>query len=74
MIEAVGSVDAPDELRSLQNQLGNTLRSLRTQLNRVQSLANAGDLEAAIAATELLISIEQLRTTIAAIQDAGSAG
>ena len=74
MIEAVGSVDAPDELRSLQNQLGNTLRSLRTQLNRVQSLANAGDLEAAVAATEMLISIEQLRTTIAAIQDAGSAG
>jgi soluble cytochrome b562 len=74
VIEAVGSVDAPDELRSLQNQLGNTLRSLRTQLNRVQSLANAGDLEAAVAATEMLISIEQLRTTIAAIQDAGSAG
>jgi hypothetical protein len=74
VIENVGSVDAPDELRSLQNQLGNTLRSLRTQLNRVQSIANSGDLEAAVAATERLISIEQLRTTIAAIQDAGSTG
>ena len=74
VIESVGSVDAPEDLRSQQNQLGNTLRSLRTQLNRVQSLADAGDLEAAVAATERLISIEQLRTTIAAIQDAGSAG
>ena len=74
MIQNVSSVDAPEELRSQQNQLGNTLRSLRTQLNRVQSLADAGDLEAAVAASEQLISIAQLRAAIAAIENAGSTG
>ncbi len=71
-IEGVASADAPDELVSLQNQLGNTLRSLRTQLNRVQSLADAGDLETAKASTQQLLSIVELRKAIEAIESAGS--
>jgi vacuolar-type H+-ATPase subunit I/STV1 len=69
-MEAVQSADAPDELKTHQNQLANTLRSLRTQLNRVQSLADAGDLDTAIIATQQLLSVGKLRATIATIEQA----
>jgi hypothetical protein len=69
-MQAVQSADAPDELRTHQNQLANTLRSLRTQLNRVQSIADSGDLETAKLVTEQLLSVGQLRATIAVIEEA----
>jgi hypothetical protein len=70
LIEQVGATDAPDELSSQKDQLANRLRGLRTQLGRVQGLLTNGDLEAAKVATEQLLSIQQIRQTIAAIEAA----
>jgi len=72
-IEDVASADAPDELASERDKLSNRLRSLRTQLGRVYGLAQAGDLEAAKAATESLLSLAEIRETIEKIE-AGSSG
>ena len=69
-IEQIEQTDAPDELSSQKDQLSNRLLALRTQLGRVQGLLAAGDLEAAETATEQLLSIQQLRQTIAAIEAA----
>jgi soluble cytochrome b562 len=72
--EQVEQTDAPDELSSQRDQLANRLRSLRTQLGRVEGLLVNGDLETAKTATEELITVQQLRATIAAIENASSGG
>lgn len=72
--EQVEQTDAPEELSSQRDQLANRLRSLRTQLGRVEGLLANGDLETAKTATEQLISLQQLRATIAAIEAASSGG
>jgi hypothetical protein len=69
-IEQIEQTDAPDELSSQKDQLANRLLSLRTQLGRVEGLLVAGDLEAAQTATGQLLSIQELRQTIAAIESA----
>jgi soluble cytochrome b562 len=68
--EQVEQTQAPDNLTSQRDQLANRLRSLRTQLGRVEGLLASGDLENAKTATEGLISVQQLRATIAAIEAA----
>ena len=73
LIEEIGATDAPDELSSQKDQLSNRLLSLRTQLGRVDGLLANDDLEAAKTATEQLLSVEQLRQTIAAIESASGA-
>jgi hypothetical protein len=70
LIEQVGDASVPEELNSEKLQLGNELRALRTQLGRVQGLLANDDLEAAQAATEQLLSANQIRQTIAAIEAA----
>jgi hypothetical protein len=72
--EQVEQADAPDELSSQRDQLANRLRALRTQLGRIEGLLAAGDLETATTATEGLISLQQLRATIAAIEAASGGG
>ena len=72
-IEQIEGTDAPDELSSQKDQLSNRLLSLRTQLSRVQGLLLQGDLEAAKTATGQLLSVQELRRAIAAIE-AGSGG
>jgi hypothetical protein len=72
-IEEVADADAPDELESERDKLANRLRSLRTQLGRLQGIAASGDLDAAQAAIERLLSIGQIRQTIENIQ-AGASG
>jgi soluble cytochrome b562 len=72
--EQVEQTDAPDELSSQRDQLANRLRALRTQLGRVEGLLAAGDLETAKTATEGLISLQQIRATIAAIEAASGGG
>lgn len=67
-IEEVGDADAPDELEAERDKLANRLRSLRTQLGRLEGIVATGDLEAAQAAIERLLSIGQLRQTIENIQ------
>jgi hypothetical protein len=69
-IEQIQATDAPDELSSQKEQLANRLRGLRTQLGRIQGLLANDDLEGAVAATEQLLSINQIRQTIAAIESA----
>jgi hypothetical protein len=71
-IEQIQETSAPDELSSQKDQLANRLRGLRTQLGRVAGLLAADDLEGAQTATENLLSIAELRQTIAAIEAAGS--
>jgi hypothetical protein len=73
-IETIESTDAPDELSSQKDQLANRLRGLRTQLGRVQGLLTGGDLEGAKVATEQLLSVQQIRQTIAAIEAASGGG
>jgi soluble cytochrome b562 len=73
-IEQIEQTDAPDELSSQKDQLANRLRGLRTQLGRVEGLLTQGDLEAAKVATEQLLSIQQIRQTIAAIEAASAGG
>ena len=73
-IEQIEQTDAPDELSSQKDQLSNRLLSLRTQLSRVQGLLAAGDLESAQTATEQLLSIQELRQTIAVIAAASGGG
>jgi hypothetical protein len=73
-IDAIEQTDAPDELSSQKDQLANRLRSLRTQLGRVSGLLTQGDLEAAQAATEQLLAVQQLRVTIDAIESAAAGG
>ncbi len=63
-IEEVADADAPEELESERDKLANRLRSLRTQLGRLQGIAGSGDLEAAQAAIEQLLSIGQIRQTL----------
>lgn len=70
LVEQVQATSAPEELTSQRDQLANRLRSLRTQLGRVSGLLVNGDLEAAKTATETLLSVQQLRQTIAAIEAA----
>jgi hypothetical protein len=73
LIEQVAQASAPEELNSEKLQLGGELRGLRTQLGRVQALLANDDLEGAKTVTEQLLSINQLRQTIASIE-AGAAG
>jgi hypothetical protein len=73
-IEQIEQTDAPDELSSQKDQLSNRLLSLRTQLSRVQGQLTAGDLESAQAATGQLLSIQELRQTIAVIEAASGSG
>jgi conjugal transfer/entry exclusion protein len=70
LIEQVADASVPEELNSEKLQLGNELRGLRTQLGRVQALLANDDLEGAQAVTEQLLSINQIRQTIAAIEAA----
>ena len=72
-IEEVGDADAPEELEEQRDKLANQLRSLRTQLGRLQGIAESGDLEAAQAAVERLLSIGLLRQTIETIQSGAGA-
>jgi hypothetical protein len=72
--EQVEQTQAPENLSSQRDQLANRLRSLRTQLGRVEGLLASGDLENAKTATEGLISLQQLRATIAAIEAASGGG
>jgi uncharacterized coiled-coil DUF342 family protein len=72
-IEEVGDADAPEELESERDKLANRLRSLRTQLGRLQGIAESGDLEAAQAAIERLLAVGEIRRTIENIQ-AGAPG
>jgi len=74
LIDQIEQTDVPDELSSQRDQLGNRLHGLRTQLGRVNGLLIAGDLDAAKAATEQLLSIQELRATIATIEAASSGG
>jgi ABC-type phosphate transport system auxiliary subunit len=67
-IEDVADADAPEEVEQDRDQLANRLRSLRTQLTRLQSIAESGDLEAAAAAIERLLSVAEIRTTIERIE------
>jgi hypothetical protein len=70
LIEQVADASVPEEPNSEKLQLGNELRGLRTQLGRVQALLANDDLEGAQAVTEQLLSINQIRQTIAAIEAA----
>ena len=72
LIEQIEETSAPDELSSQKEQLSNRLRGLRTQLGRVQGLLTNDDLEGAKTVTEQLLSVSQLRQTIAAIEAASS--
>lgn len=72
--EQVEQTDAPEELSSQRDQLANRLRSLRTQLGRVEGLLANDDLENAKTATEELITVQQLRATIAAIERISGGG
>ena len=72
-IEEVGDADAPEELEDERDKLANRLRSLRTQLGRLQGIAESGDLDAAQAAIERLLAVGEIRRTIENIQ-AGSPG
>jgi hypothetical protein len=67
-IEEVGDADAPEELETERDKLANRLRSLRTQLGRLGGIAASGDLEAAQAAIERLLSVGEIRQTIENIQ------
>jgi hypothetical protein len=73
-IEQIQATDAPDELSSQKEQLANRLRGLRTQLGRVQGLLLDDNLEGAKVATEQLLSVQQIRQTIAAIEAASGGG
>jgi FtsZ-binding cell division protein ZapB len=70
LTQEVQETSAPDELGSQKKQLENRLQGLQTQLGRVQSLLAADDLEGAETAIGNLLSIEQVRQTIASIEDA----
>jgi hypothetical protein len=72
--ESVEQTQAPEELSSQRDQLANRLRTLRMQLGRVEGLLVNGDLETAKTATEGLITVQQLRATIAAIEAASGGG
>jgi len=65
-----------EEVQTLQEEveIRVDLRSLRTQLGRVEGLLANDDLETAKTATEQLISVQQLRVTIAAIKAAAGGG
>jgi len=67
-IEEVADADAPEELEAERDRLSNRLRSLRTQLGRLQGIAESGDLEAAQAAIERLLAVGEIRRTIEIIQ------
>jgi soluble cytochrome b562 len=70
LTQEVQETSAPDELSSQKKQFENRLQGLQTQLGRVQSLLAADDLEGAETAIGNLLSIEQVRQTIASIEDA----
>jgi soluble cytochrome b562 len=74
LMDQINETSVPDELNSQKDQLGNRLRSLRTQLGRVDGLLLADNLDGAKTATEQLLSIQQLRITIAAIEEAAAGG
>jgi hypothetical protein len=73
-IENVADADAPDELESERDKLSNRLRSLRTQLGRVQGLAAGGDVESAKTAMGQLLSVGEIRDTIETIEGSASTG
>ncbi|MGH3014850.1 MAG: hypothetical protein ACRDNN_07875, partial [Gaiellaceae bacterium] len=55
-------------LEAERDRLANRLRSLRTQLGRLQGIAESGDLDAARAAIESLLAVAEIRRTIEIIQ------
>ena len=67
-IEEVADADASEELEPERDRLANRLRSLRTQLGRLQGIAESGDLDAAQAAIERLLAVGEIRRTIEIIQ------
>jgi peptidoglycan hydrolase CwlO-like protein len=73
-IENVADADAPEELESERDKLSNRLRSLRTQLGRVQGLAAGGDVESAKTAMSQLLSVAEIRDTIETIESSSSSG
>jgi hypothetical protein len=73
-IENVADADAPEELESERDKLSNRLRSLRTQLGRVQGLAAGGDVESAKTAMGQLLSVGEIRDTIETIEGSSSSG
>jgi soluble cytochrome b562 len=74
LMDQINETSVPDELNSQKDQLANRLRSLRTQLGRVDGLLLQDNLDGAKTATEQLLSIQQLRITIAAIEEAAAGG
>jgi hypothetical protein len=71
-MDQINQTSVPDELNSQKEQLANRLRSLRTQLGRVDGLLLADNLDGAKTATEQLLSIQQIRITIDAIEEAAA--
>lgn len=67
-VQEVADAEAPEELEQDRDQLANRLRSLRTQLIRLQGIVDSGDLEAAAAAIERLLSVAEIRSTIERIE------
>jgi hypothetical protein len=74
LMDQINDTSVPSELESQKDQLANRLRSLRTQLGRVDGLLLADNLDGAKTATEQLLSLQQLRITIAAIEEAAAGG
>ncbi len=74
LIEQVSEADVPEELGSQKEQLASGLRGLRTQLGRIEGLLASDDLDGAKTATEQLLSIQQMRQTIARIEAASGGG
>ena len=73
-IAEVPDADAPDELVRDQKNLGDRLRSLRTNLNRIQTQVDAGDLDSAKAAIPRLYVIGDIEAAVENIRGASSGG
>lgn len=67
-IQDVADAEAPEELDAERDRLSNRLHSLRTQLRRLQGIVDSGDLDAAQAAIERLLSVAEIRISIERIQ------
>ena len=74
LIEQVVRRSVPEKLGSQKEQLAYGLRGLRTQLGRIEGLLASDDLDGAKTATEQLISVQQIRHTIAGIEAAAGGG
>ena len=72
-IEDVSDADASDAQESPKNKLASRLQSLRTQLGRVQGIAEGGDVESAKTAIGSLLSVGEIDDAIAQIRAAAAA-